>query len=153
MASRVQGTCRCSSSRVVPVGCRYVSLKPFSPSAFTRADRTLPHRSMIIYASTLAYVVDGNPGKSTSAVATNSIFRGVLACISSQVSESILDKRGNGAFYTGWAILLAIGQAALVLVSLKGKSWREKSMRREEEKDEKQRVRREERLRVVIEGR
>ncbi|GAA5846678.1 hypothetical protein JCM5353_008666 [Sporobolomyces roseus] len=108
---------------------------------------------MIIYASTLAYVVDGNPGKSTSAVATNSIFRGVLACISSQVSESILDKRGNGAFYTGWAILLALGQAALVLVSLKGKSWREKSMRREEEKDEKQRVRREERLRVVTEGR
>jgi len=113
----------------------------------------LPVRSMIIYASTLAYVVDGNPGKSTSAVATNSIFRGVLACISSQVSESILDRRGNGAFYTGWAILLALGQAALVLVSLKGKGWREKAIEREEQKDERQRLRREERLRVVTEGR
>ncbi|GAA5843409.1 hypothetical protein JCM3766R1_002943 [Sporobolomyces carnicolor] len=107
---------------------------------------------MVVYASTLAYLVDANPGRSTSAVAVNSMFRGVLACVSSQVSEDILNKVGNGAFYTGFAILLALGQLALLLVSFRGQKWREKARRREERKDEEQRLRRQERLRAVSEA-
>ncbi|GAA5899676.1 uncharacterized protein JCM6883_005950 [Sporobolomyces salmoneus] len=105
-----------------------------------------------VYASTLAYVVDANPGRSTSAVAVNSMFRGVLACISSQVSEDIMNSVGNGAFYTGIAIILALGQLALLVVVGKGRAWREKSQRREERNDERQRVRRQERLKKVSEA-
>lgn len=35
-----------------------------------------------MYASTLAYLVDANPGRSAAAVATNSSFRGSLAFLS-----------------------------------------------------------------------
>ncbi|GAA5964081.1 hypothetical protein JCM3765_000895 [Sporobolomyces pararoseus] len=107
---------------------------------------------MVVYASTLAYLVDANPGRSTAAVATNSVFRGTLACISSQVSEDLLNKYGNGAFYTGFAIILAIGQLALLIVSYKGQAWRERSREREEMRDEAQRLRREEKLRVITES-
>jgi len=44
---------------------------------------------MVIYASTLAYIVDANPGRSTSAVACNSLFRGVLAVRLSSLTFSI----------------------------------------------------------------
>lgn len=47
---------------------------------YSQADEWLaPPAIMVIYASTLAYIVDANPGRSTSAVACNSLFRGVLA--------------------------------------------------------------------------
>ncbi|GAA5955281.1 hypothetical protein JCM21900_003032 [Sporobolomyces salmonicolor] len=107
---------------------------------------------MVIYASTLAYVVDANPGRSTSAVAVNSLFRGVLACVASQVAEPILDKVHSGAFYTGWAVILAFGELALVLVSIKGKPWRERARDKEETRAEKQKKRREERLRAAAAG-
>ncbi|GAA5912558.1 hypothetical protein JCM5296_003479 [Sporobolomyces johnsonii] len=106
---------------------------------------------MVIYASTLAYVVDANPGRSTSAVAVNSLFRGVLACIASQVAEPILDKVHDGAFYTGWAVILALGELALVLVSVRGKVWRERAREKEERRADKQKKRREERLRLARE--
>ncbi|GAA5853337.1 hypothetical protein JCM8547_000289 [Rhodosporidiobolus lusitaniae] len=87
---------------------------------------------MVIYSSTLSYIVDANPGRSTSAVACNSLFRGVLACAASQAAEPILDKIYNGAFYTGWGVLLAIGTAALVLMALRGGMWRAASRAKEE---------------------
>lgn len=107
---------------------------------------------MIVYASTLAYIVDANPGRSTASVAVNSMFRGVLACISSQVSEPVLTKVRHGAFYTGFAILLLLGQSALWLVSVKGQRWRERSRERQDERDQAQISRRRERLRKAIEG-
>lgn len=42
----------------------------------------LTSTSRWMYASTLAYLVDANPGRSCTAVATNSSFRGSLAFIS-----------------------------------------------------------------------
>ena len=56
---------------------------------------TLPFQQLIaipncmircIYASTLAYVVDSNVGCSSSAVATNSAFRGFLAFVSAEAA-------------------------------------------------------------------
>jgi len=43
----------------------------------------------VIYSSTLAYLVDANPGRSSSAVACNSFFRGLFAFIASQVALPI----------------------------------------------------------------
>ncbi|BGP19499.1 hypothetical protein JCM10213_006319 [Rhodosporidiobolus nylandii] len=104
---------------------------------------------MVIYASTLSYIVDANPGRSTSAIACNSLFRGVLACAASQATEPMIDGIGNGALYSGWGILLLLGEAILVLISLKGQSWREKSQQKEERADERKREQREAKLQAV----
>ncbi|BGP42932.1 hypothetical protein JCM10449v2_006947 [Rhodotorula kratochvilovae] len=101
---------------------------------------------MVIYASTLAYIVDANPGRSTSAVACNSLFRGVLACAASQAAEPILDKIGNGCFYSGWGILLLLGEGALVLVALRGGKWRAASRAKEARAAERHREKGERRL-------
>jgi hypothetical protein len=69
---------------------------------------------MVVYASTLAYIVDANPGRSTTAVACNSLFRGVLACAASQAAEPILDKVYNGAFYTGSSLFLIFSFLSLL---------------------------------------
>lgn len=108
---------------------------------------------MVIYSSTLAFIVDANPGRSSSAVACNSLFRGVLACAASQAAEPILDKvGGNGAFYTGWAVILLVGQLALVVVAIKGKRWRAAFAVREEQAEARRRERREARLAKLGEG-
>ncbi|GAA5916702.1 hypothetical protein JCM8208_000753 [Rhodotorula glutinis] len=101
---------------------------------------------MVIYASTLAYIVDANPGRSTSAVACNSLFRGVLACASSQAAEPILDKIKNGAFYSGWGVLLLLGEGALVVVAIRGGKWRAASRASEARDAERRRDRDEKRL-------
>ncbi|SCV74455.1 BQ2448_8094 [Microbotryum intermedium] len=86
--------------------------------------------TMVLYSSLLSYVVDANPGRSSSAVACNSLFRGVLACIASQVAEPIIGHVGNGWFYTGFAVLLIFGSAALLYVGAKGQRWRESQLER-----------------------
>lgn len=42
-----------------------------------------------IYSSTLAYIVDSNAGRSASAVATNSLFRGLFAFAAAEVAVPI----------------------------------------------------------------
>ncbi|KAK4052789.1 hypothetical protein OIV83_002076 [Microbotryomycetes sp. JL201] len=83
-----------------------------------------------IYSSLLAYVVDANPGRSSSAVACNSLFRGVLACIASQVAEPIIDRLTHGWFYTG--------EGGLLIVGAKGKKWRAQTQARIEERDRRE---------------
>lgn len=39
-----------------------------------------------IYSSTLAYIVDANVGRSSTAVATNSAFRGVFAFVATEIA-------------------------------------------------------------------
>jgi hypothetical protein len=39
-----------------------------------------------VYTSTLAYIVDANQGRSATAVATNSAFRGTLAFIATEIA-------------------------------------------------------------------
>lgn len=78
-----------------------------------------------IYAATLSYIVDSNTGRSSGAVACNSALRGLLAFVASEVAGPIQDAVGDGALYTGWAIILAIGQVGLVVVALHGERWRQ----------------------------
>lgn len=75
--------------------------------------------------STLAYLVDANPGRSSSAVATNSSFRGTLAFVSTMVAVPLEDAVGDGWLYTGFAGLVIVMELLIVLVLRKGVSWRE----------------------------
>lgn len=80
-----------------------------------------------IYSSTLSYLIDSNIGRSSGAVACNSAVRGLFAFIASEVAGPLQDSVGDGALYTGWAILLALGQVGLLIAGYKGKEWRDSS--------------------------
>ncbi|KAG2067817.1 MFS general substrate transporter [Suillus decipiens] len=86
-----------------------------------------------IYSSTLAYLVDANPGRSCTAVATNSSFRGSLAFISVMTAVPLQDSLGDGGLYTAWAGILVVMELLVMLVLYKGESWRRESEERERE--------------------
>ncbi|KIJ17886.1 hypothetical protein PAXINDRAFT_130359 [Paxillus involutus ATCC 200175] len=88
--------------------------------------------SIWMYTSTLAYIVDANPGRSCCAVATNSSFRGTLAFISTMIAAPSQDLIGDGILYTAFAGLLIIMELLILLVMYKGASWREECEKREE---------------------
>ncbi|KAG2064490.1 MFS general substrate transporter [Suillus decipiens] len=90
--------------------------------------------SIWMYASTLAYIVDANTGRSSTAVATNSSFRGLFAFIAAEVAVPLQDSIGDGGLYTIWAGLLIITNCLILLVMYKGRKWREASAEREKEK-------------------
>ena len=56
---------------------------------------------MWIFSATLAYLVDSNPGRASSAVAMNSLFRGIMAASASQAAGPAVSAMGTGWFYTG----------------------------------------------------
>ncbi|OCF74236.1 hypothetical protein I204_04606 [Kwoniella mangroviensis CBS 8886] len=88
-----------------------------------------------IYSSTLAYLVDANPGISSSAVSLNSLFRGVMACIMSQIAVPIRNGIGDGGLYTLFAGLLALSCAGLILLAYKGEKWRSPDHKSSPKKD------------------
>ncbi|KAG1873284.1 major facilitator superfamily domain-containing protein [Suillus tomentosus] len=77
-----------------------------------------------MYASTLAYLVDANPGRSAAAVATNSSFRGSLAFLSVLIAVPLQNAWGDGILFTGWACVLAAAELLVIIVVHKGESWR-----------------------------
>ncbi|KAF9234682.1 MFS general substrate transporter [Melanogaster broomeanus] len=91
--------------------------------------------SIWIYASTLAYIVDANTGRSSIAVATNSSFRGVSAFVAAEIAVPLQDALGDGGLYTLWAGLMVIAQLLILLVLYRGKQWREASIERERERE------------------
>ncbi|KAI0643019.1 MFS general substrate transporter [Trametes meyenii] len=82
--------------------------------------------SICIYSSTLAYVVDANVGRSSSAVAINSSFRGTSAFIAAEVAVPLQNVIGEGGLYSLWAGLLVLAGLLILLVWWKGGLWREK---------------------------
>jgi len=50
---------------------------------------TLNHVTRFLYTSMLAYIVDSNTGRSSTAVAVNSFFRGVSAFIGTEIAVPI----------------------------------------------------------------
>lgn len=70
----------------------------------------------LCYSSTLAYIVDANPGRSAAAVSCNSLIRGIMACICSQVSLPLQNALGDGGLYSLFAGLLALSSAGLFIV-------------------------------------
>jgi len=89
--------------------------------------------SIWTYTSTIAYIVDANNGRSSTAVATNSAFRGVMAFITTEVAVPLQDGVGDGWMYTIWALLMLSGGMLILLVSWKGGRWREQGQAREVE--------------------
>ncbi|KAG1830025.1 vacuolar DHA amino acid exporter [Suillus variegatus] len=90
--------------------------------------------SIWIYASTLAYIVDANTGRSSTAVATNSSFRGSFAFVATEVAVPLQDSIGDGGLYTLWAGLMIITNCIILLVLYKGRKWREASAEQEKRK-------------------
>ncbi|KAG2128737.1 vacuolar DHA amino acid exporter [Suillus clintonianus] len=87
--------------------------------------------SIWMYTSTLAYLVDANPGRSCTAVATNSSFRGSLAFVSILIAVPLQNALGDGGLYTAWAGVLVVTELLVLLVLHKGESWRRASEERE----------------------
>ena len=50
------------------------------------------------YTSALAYIVDSNKGRSSTAVATNSAFRGFFAFVALEIAVPMQVGMGNGRF-------------------------------------------------------
>lgn len=90
--------------------------------------------SIWIYTSTLAYIVDANTGRSSTAVATNSSFRGLFAFVAAEIAVPLQDSIGDGGLYTLWAGLVIITECIILLVLYKGRKWREASDEREKQK-------------------
>ncbi|CCL99471.1 uncharacterized protein FIBRA_01489 [Fibroporia radiculosa] len=84
-----------------------------------------------IYTSTLAYIVDANVGRSSSAVASNSFFRGLFAFVATEIAVPLQDSIGDGGLYSMWTGLLFISEAMMILVWWKGREWREKAVAQE----------------------
>ena len=118
---------------------------------------------LTIYSSILAYTVDSNAGRSMSAVACNSLIRGISAAVASQVAEPVIDAIGNGWFCacifsspslfssltreartdTIFAFVLAGGEVALSLLTRYGQRWRESAQQREEDREQRRNKKRE----------
>ena len=89
---------------------------------------------LFIYASSLAYLVDANPGRSIAATASNSSFRGLAGMISSEIAAPLHQAIGDGGLYTVWAGLLIVMELMVLLVIWRGQRWREEEERRERKK-------------------
>ncbi|KAG1763051.1 MFS general substrate transporter [Suillus occidentalis] len=92
--------------------------------------------SIWIYTSTLAYIVDANTGRSSTAVASNSSFRGLSAFVAAEIAVPLQDSIGDGGLYTLWAGLVIITECIILLVLYKGRKWREASDEREKQKQD-----------------
>lgn len=107
-----------------------------------------------IYTSTLAYIIDANTGRSSTAVATNSGYRGIIAFIAAEIAiplqvssfycDRIMlaerrtlpqDRIGDGGLYVFWAGLLLIMEMLVLLVLKFGSQWREKCEEAESKND------------------
>ncbi len=51
-----------------------------------------------IYASTIAYIVDANNGRSSTAVAANSAFRGLFAFVATEIAVPLQVVTYNSAY-------------------------------------------------------
>ncbi|KAK2465780.1 hypothetical protein APHAL10511_002324 [Amanita phalloides] len=83
------------------------------------------------YSSALAYIVDANQGRSSTALAMNSLFRGLFAFVATEVVVPLQDGLGDGWMMTLWAFLMLTSGLLILLTYWKGKSWRESAELRE----------------------
>ncbi|KAL4080850.1 vacuolar DHA amino acid exporter [Scleroderma citrinum] len=84
-----------------------------------------------IYSNALTYLVDSNTGRSSSAVAANSSFRGTIGFIAVEVAVPLQDTIGDGGLYMIWAGLMLFAELMILWVLYRGKQWREVSVKRE----------------------
>lgn len=87
--------------------------------------------AIYIFSSELAYLVDANVGRSSSAVAFNSLFRGLGAFIAVEIAVPIQDALGDGWMYTIFAFVQVGSGLLVLLVRAKGEKWRNRAEARE----------------------
>ncbi|KAF5376823.1 hypothetical protein D9757_008896 [Collybiopsis confluens] len=92
--------------------------------------------SIFVYASTLAYIVDANVGRSSSAAALNSTFRGTFAFVFEEVAVPMQDSLGDGWMYSIIAVVMAVSGAFTLLVMYKGAQWRDEAEERDRFSDQ-----------------
>ncbi|ORY95986.1 hypothetical protein BCR41DRAFT_414026 [Lobosporangium transversale] len=82
---------------------------------------------MMVYSSTTTALVDANSqnNMATSAVACNSLARGVTGAIGGFTALPLLGAMGSGWLYTFWALMTLLGSIGLVVLLVKAKTWRE----------------------------
>ncbi|KAF9068628.1 major facilitator superfamily domain-containing protein [Rhodocollybia butyracea] len=83
--------------------------------------------SIFVYTSTLAYIVDSNVGRSSSAVALNSFFRCTLAFIFEEIAVPMQDGLGDGWMYTIIAFIMGVSGVCTAVVMFKGEQWRKET--------------------------
>ncbi|KAF5374145.1 hypothetical protein D9615_008828 [Tricholomella constricta] len=76
-------------------------------------------------------ILDANAGRSSSAVATNSAFRGISAFVATEIAVPLQDGLGDGWMYTIWAVIMLTSGLLILLVSWRGEHWRRKAEERE----------------------
>ncbi|KAL4256351.1 MFS transporter superfamily protein [Pleurotus pulmonarius] len=84
-----------------------------------------------IYSSTLTYIVDANNGRSSTAMAANSAFRGISAFLATEIAVPLQNSLGDGPMYTIWGAIVLISELLILLVYLKGRKWRQAAEERE----------------------
>lgn len=112
---------------------------------------SLPFRALTIYfgwkrwmySSTLAYIVDANTGRSSSAVAANSCYRGTAGFIAAEVAVPLQEAIGDGGLYTLWAGILVVADLLILLIIWKGAQWREGDKEKEQLRQEKKKLKHE----------
>lgn len=85
-----------------------------------------------MYSSTLAYIVDANAGRSSTAVASNSCFRGLFGFVAAEVAAPIQDSIGDGGLYTIWAGLMVLTELLILITIWRGGRWREEAIAKED---------------------
>ncbi|KAF8192455.1 major facilitator superfamily domain-containing protein [Pholiota molesta] len=88
-----------------------------------------------IYSGLLAYIVDANTGRSSSAVAANSFVRGIMGFVAAEVAVPLQDALGDGGLYTLIAGLMVLVGVLILLLITKGSDWRERAQEREKLKE------------------
>ncbi|KAL4256353.1 MFS transporter superfamily protein [Pleurotus pulmonarius] len=83
------------------------------------------------YSSTLAYIIDANNGRSSTAMAANSAFRGMSAFLATEITVPLQDSLGDGPMYTIWGAIVLMSELLILLVYLKGGKWRKTAEERE----------------------
>jgi MFS family permease len=55
---------------------------------------------MIVFGTVTTYLIDAVPGRSSSAVAMNNLFRNILGCIGAVIGEPLIAAVGNGVLFS-----------------------------------------------------
>ncbi|PPR07470.1 hypothetical protein CVT26_013440 [Gymnopilus dilepis] len=75
----------------------------------------------------MAYIIDANPGRSSSAAVLASVFRGLLAFTAAETAVPIQDHLKNGWLFTIWSGMLSLAAVCTLIVMLKGRKWRDQA--------------------------
>ncbi|ANB13305.1 Qdr3p [Sugiyamaella lignohabitans] len=81
--------------------------------------------SMLIFGNVTTYLVDVLPGRGSSGVALNNLFRMILAAIATFVADPLQDRLGFGWLYTMLAIGSLLAFTSILSIKKWGPRWRE----------------------------